>query len=134
MGFSFKKLSRQIKGTIRSPLLKTALGGVAVVFPVVGVPALAAVAIAHQSLDAADRSQEHAKKLKRALAGTVKLANAGNPEAKRAVQAFTVAQGLRAGKPEARAKVAGMVDRWAVGRTVASRYRVERSGRLRRVA
>jgi len=43
----FKKISRNLKKVVRSPVLATVTAGVAVVFPVVGVPALAALATAN---------------------------------------------------------------------------------------
>lgn len=78
-----------VKKVVRSPVTKVVAGGVAVVFPAVGVPAVAGLAIASKTIDNVD-PERHAK----TKAAAVKHATAAKVLAVRATQAK--ARGLTA--------------------------------------
>lgn len=105
------KLLRKIKNSarkvLRSKITGTVFAGVAAVFPVVGVPALAAYASANQALKMAERGGAIAKKAKRLLAGTAKRARAGDPKAKRQAAVFALLLRQRA-RARRRARALGM--------------------------
>lgn len=90
----------------RSPLFKTALGGVAIVMPAVGVPALAASTAADRLVAAVEQGGKQAASVKRALERTSQLAAQGDAGAKRALDAVKVAQTARRHGTTARALVA----------------------------
>lgn len=130
----FKKISRNLKKVVRSPILASVTAGVAIVFPVVGVPALAALATANAALKAAETSKAQAQKLTKLLTATKSAAQQGNPGAKRALEAFTVVRAAQRGNPKALAKVQTIARRASVGASIANRYRTQPNGRLRKVA
>ena len=132
---NLRKFSRQIKSVVRSPVLLSVAGGLAVVFPVVGVPALAAIAAANAALKAAEASKAQAQKLKKMLVNTKTEARKGNPGAIRALTTFKVVSRARRGDRKAVMQVRRIVRANSVGATIGARYRVQRdNGRLRRVA
>jgi len=130
-----RKFSRSIKSVVRSPVLLSVAGGLAVVFPVVGVPALAAVAAANAALKSAEASKKQMQKLTKMLVNTKAEARKGNPGAIRALAAFKVVRRARRGDPKALMQVRRIVRANSVGASIGARYRVQRdNGRLRRVA
>lgn len=90
------------KSVVRSPITKAVLGGTAIVFPAVGVPALAAATIADKAIATAEKGDAAAKKVKAAIKHTKQLASSGDPGAKRAMASFRVA--LRAKRSGTTAK------------------------------
>lgn len=129
-----KKFSRKIKSVIRSPILASVAGGLAIVFPVVGVPALAAIATANAALKTADQSAKKMNDLKKMLERTKVAAKHGDPGAVRALAAFRVVAKARRGDPASVSAVRRIVRASSIGATIASRYRTQNNGRLRRVA
>jgi hypothetical protein len=128
----FRRVSRSLKSVVRSPVLKTVAGGVAISFPVVGVPAVAGVALANRALAVADQSPAKAKALKRTIARTQVLARAGDEPARRALSALSLAAAARQREPAAMAKVRRIGLRATIGSAIGGRYLVTANGRLRR--
>lgn len=100
---SFKKLGKSIgsaaKSIARSPIVKTVAGGAAIVFPPVGIPATAALVAADRAIAIAEGKKGTPKQqaaMKQAIGNTVKLAQKGDPDAKRAVEFMTLAGQIRA--------------------------------------
>jgi len=114
-------------------VLKTALGGVAVAFPVVGVPALAAVVTANQALNAADKLPKAKAQLAQAIASTRVLASKGDPAAKRALNTFQLVASAKAGKPAAVKTINELERRYHVGNAIRNRHRLHNNGRITRV-
>jgi len=129
-----KKFSRSIKSVVRSPILASVAGGLAIVFPVVGVPALAAIATANAALKTADQSAKNMQNLKKMLRVTAVAAKQGNPGAVRALAAFRVVNRARRGDPKSVMAVRRIVRASSIGATIGARYRTQNNGRLRRVA
>ena len=87
-----------IKGVVRSPLIKVAVTGVAIAFPAVGVPAMAALVAANAALKAAEAAK--AGNLK-ALVGSI--ASIAGPEAEKlAAQATSLADQISKGVASAK--------------------------------
>jgi hypothetical protein len=98
----FKKAFSSIKAATKSPIFKIAAGGLAIAFPVVGIPAAAALAIGDKALTLANSANAVTRgKYRAAIIQTEKLAAAGDPDAKRAFNAMRLAKDARAGKPAA---------------------------------
>lgn len=94
----FSKIVKVAKSVAKSPILKVAAGGIAVAFPPAAL-GVAAVAQAGKVIDAAKGvigtpAQQAAAK--RAVANTVKLAKAGNVEAKAGLKAMQTAEKAKA--------------------------------------
>lgn len=94
----FSKIVKVAKSVAKSPILKVAAGGIAVAFPPAAL-GVAAVAQAGKVIDAAKGvigtpSQQAAAK--RAVANTIKLAKAGNVEAKAGLKAMATAEKAKA--------------------------------------
>lgn len=104
---SFKKI-------VKSPVTKAAAGGLAVVFPPVGLPAAAAVATADTVIRVAEKGTPKQKKAARKLiAGTKRAAARGDDGASRALG--TMRQLYRARKATRRAGARAAVARAAGG-------------------
>lgn len=103
-------------------------------FPVVGVPALAAIATANAALKTADQSAKNMQNLKKMLRVTAVAAKQGNPGAVRALAAFRVVNRARRGDPKSVMAVRRIVRASSIGATIGARYRTQNNGRLRRVA
>jgi len=73
-----KDIGKIAKVVVKSPITKVGLGGVALVFPAVGVPALAGVAAAEKLIDAAERGNVAKGLASAAVAGAGGFAGA-NP-------------------------------------------------------
>lgn len=69
------QLVKGLKAVIKSPITKGILTGVAIAFPAVGAPALAAVTAAHAAIAAVENAQAAANALKGAADTAAKLAN-----------------------------------------------------------
>lgn len=99
----FSSIAKVAKAVIKSPITKVAAGGLAVAFPVVGIPAAAGVAIAGKVVDAAQGKRgtpAQQATAKRVVANTIIAARQGDAGAARAVVAMKKAQtakGLVAG-------------------------------------
>lgn len=118
----FKSIGKIAKSVIKSPILKVGVSGLAVAFPVVGIPAAAGVAAAGKIVDAAQGkagTPAQQASAKRAVANTIVQAKQGDASAQRALTAMKKAQ-------VAKALVSGM-SKQEPG------YFVDRSGRFRRV-
>lgn len=98
MGF-FSGIASIAKDIVKSPITKAAVGGAAIVFPPVGVPAAAAVASANVALSYADRPEGKA-----ILNAADKLVAKKKTKAKVTLMAAAKAQ-VRRGVPPATAKV-----------------------------
>lgn len=82
----FKRLGNIVKKVATSKILTAVAGGLAVVFPVVGVPMTAGLAITGKVLNATKSANpEIAAKAKAMIKNTVQLAKTGDVGAKRAV-------------------------------------------------
>ncbi len=82
-----------VKKVVKSPITKVIVGGVAIVFPPVGVPAAAALVAADQVVRASESSDPKvAAKAKATIAATTKLANAGDAHAQAALKIMVVAK------------------------------------------
>lgn len=102
VGFSFGKMFKGIgkvaTSVVRSPILKLGVGVVAVAFPVVGIPAAAAVAGANMALDKVAQGKAAADVINKNLAKLKAAAKGGNPKAATAVNAMQVALAQRKAK------------------------------------
>jgi hypothetical protein len=91
-----KSVGRIAKKTVKSPLLKVGVAGLAVAFPPVGVPAASALVTANavmSNLESADKTRrELAQHLAR---NTAKAAKAGDTDAKRGLALLLVAKRMR---------------------------------------
>jgi hypothetical protein len=128
----FKKAWHSIKTVSRSPILKSVAGGLAIVFPAVGLPAMAAIVASNKALDLAEKGDAKARSL---ISNTVALAKQGHPDAVRAVKVLTLVKAQRRGDPKAHAWMARIQQqhnaRQTAARRVAARYRVHpQTGRL----
>lgn len=87
-----------VKSVVKSPYLKAVVGGVALVFPAVGVPAMAALVASEKAIDAAEQTADTAKKLgaEKLLKATASLAKSGDKDAQRAIATIKQVQTLRA--------------------------------------
>jgi len=131
----FGKIWKGIKKVAKSPIVQVVAGGAALAFPVVGVPAVAALAISNKVLKAADAGGEAAAKAKALIKNTVAAANQGHPDAKRAVVALKLTQAARKGHPPALRRVAELSvrnkRRKAAAKSVANAYVLnKKNGRL----
>lgn len=91
-------IGKAVKSVVKSPYLKVAISGVALVFPAVGVPAMAALVATEKALDAAEQTADTAKKLgaEKLLKATADLAKGGDKDAIRAMATIKQVQTLRA--------------------------------------
>lgn len=102
----FKSIGKIAKSVIKSPILKVGTAGLAVAFPVVGIPAAAGVAAAGKIVDAAQGKKgtpAQQASAKRVVANTIVAAREGDAGAQRALEAMKkaqVAKGLVAGMQE----------------------------------
>ena len=102
VGFSFGKLFKGIgkaaTSVVKSPIFKLGVGVVAVAFPIVGIPAAAAVAGANMALEKVAQGKAAAETINANLKKLKAAATAGNPKAATAVNAMQVALALRKAK------------------------------------
>lgn len=92
-------VAKAASSVIKSPITKIVAGAAAFVIPPIGVPAAAALIVADRAVRVAEGFHGNAKKKKivtAAIAHTVKLAKAGDPDAKRAAEFMKAAQRVRA--------------------------------------
>lgn len=83
------------KSIIKSPVTKVIVGGVAVVFPPVGVPATAALIVADRVVRASESKDAKVRDAaKKQIAATAALAAKGNTHAQAAMKSFDVAKTL----------------------------------------
>lgn len=81
------------KSVIKSPITKAVAGGVAIVFPPVGVPAAAALVVADRVVRASDsKDPKIAAKAKATIKNTLTLAEQGNTHAAAAAKVFDIAK------------------------------------------
>lgn len=86
------------KTIVKSPIVKTAAGGLAIAFPAVGVPLSAGLVVADRAIRTAEGLRGTAKQqaaMKKTIANTVALAARGNMSAKRAVELMATARRVR---------------------------------------
>lgn len=97
-GNVFSDVGKAVKSAVKSPYLKAVVGGVAIVFPAVGVPAMAALVATEKAIDAAEQTADAAKKLgaQKLLKATADLAKGGDKDAIRAMATIKQVQTLRA--------------------------------------
>jgi hypothetical protein len=89
------------KKVVHSGVTKSVVGGVAIAFPPVGVPAAAGLVIADKALQVAEGIQgtpAQQEAMKRTITNTVAAAAKGDQDADRAVHAMALARHLRAVK------------------------------------
>jgi len=102
----FKKAFKSIKQATKSPIFKLAVGGLAIAFPAIGVPAAAALAMGNKALTLAKSANPQvAAKYTQLVKNTEALAKTGDPGAKRAVAAMRLAKDYKAGIPAAVSEV-----------------------------
>lgn len=115
----FKKIGRGLgkvgKGIVKNPLTKAVAGGVAIVFPPVGVPIAAGVAVTDRVLKDANqkRNPALAAKAKTAIRNTMALSTRGHVGASNAMT---------------------LLNKRAAALREAKKYKVDRRGCTRRVA
>jgi hypothetical protein len=100
-----KKAGRIAKKTVKSPILKAGVAGLAVAFPPVGVPAASALVTANavvSNLESADRKRRELAK--RLAANTAKAAKAGDVDSKRGLALLLVAKRMRIAQRDATKK------------------------------
>ncbi len=121
IGKAAKSVGKVAKSVIKSPITKVVAGGVAVVFPPVGISAMAAISVADKVVTAAEQTKDVAKKAAalRTIVSTKKAAKSGDVGAKRAL---LVMRKVKAAPPATRAKIK------------TPRFQVTSAGRIRRVA
>lgn len=96
IGNFFSDAWKATKSVIKSNITKAVVGGVAIVFPPVGVPAAAALVAADQVVRASESKDPKVRaKAKAAIAATGKLAKQGNTHAQAALKAMIVARAAR---------------------------------------
>lgn len=131
----FKKAFKSIKSVTHSKLFTAGLGGLAVVFPVVGVPLVAGLAVANKvtdglaSADAKIRGQAQA-----VVKATVDLAKKGDVPAKRAVALMRIVDQTKKGDPAAKAKLGRLQliekTRQAKAKALVAQFALTRGGRI----
>lgn len=100
IGNIFSDAWKATKSVIKSPITKAIVGGVAVVFPPVGLPAAAALVTADQVVRASESKDPKVRaKAKAMIAATGKLAKAGNTHAQAALKTMVVAKAARYAAP-----------------------------------
>lgn len=101
-----KKAWKSVKSVTKSPIFKMGITGLALVFPAVGVPAAAALAMGNKALNLAKSSNPAvAQKYRKVILETERMAKAGDPGAKRAFMAMKLAKDAKSGNPAAMAEV-----------------------------
>jgi len=128
-----RNISRAAKRTLKSKLTMSVLGGVAIVFPVVGVPALAAVAIANQTLNNVEKMKGGKEQLMKAFARTRVLAAKGHAPAIRAVKTFDLVIAARRADPVALAKLQKIKANFMTAQRVRAGTRLLSNGRIVRL-
>jgi hypothetical protein len=98
-GFSFKKLWKGVRkatrSILKSKITKGVVGGLAIVYPPVGVPAAAALATANVAIKATESSNPKVRKeAKQTLINTAVAAKRGDPGAIRAHKVLEIAYAL----------------------------------------
>lgn len=124
-----KSIGRVAKKVIKSKLTKAVVGGVAIVFPPVGVPAAAALVAADRIVRTAEGSKGTPKQraaVHRAIKRTVIEAKAGDPDAERAIEFMALAKRLRAAQAAAQKRAGGPSGPRVSGPIVTSRGRIVR--------
>lgn len=138
MGF-FSKAFKAIKSVTKNKIFQAAAGGLAVVFPVVGIPLVAGVAVANKVTDGLDSVNPKIKAQATAVVkSTVALAKTGDVGAKRAVALMKITRVAKKGNPvqqaAAKAKLGrlAMVDktRQAKAKQVCGNFALTRGGRI----
>jgi len=96
------KAWKSVKSATKSPIFKVGIGGLALAFPAVGIPAAAALAMGNKALTLAKSANPAvAQKYRAVIENTERTARAGDPDAKRAYMAMKLAKDARDGKPAA---------------------------------
>jgi len=98
LGKIAKGVGKATSGVLKSKIFQGIVGVVAVAFPVVGIPAAAAVAAANIALKAAETGAGAAKELNATLTTLKVKATAGDAKAATAVNAMQVAMAARKAK------------------------------------
>lgn len=86
------------KTIVKSPIVKTAAGGLAIAFPAVGVPLAAGLVVADRAIKTAEGLRGTPKQqaaMKKTIANTVALAQRGNAGARKAVELMATARRVR---------------------------------------
>lgn len=108
LGSAAKTVARQAKRAIRSKITKVTVGGLAIAFPAVGVPAAGALLAADRAVRIAEGTRPEKRrgqraKVLRAVEASVRAAKAGDPDAQRAVQFMALSKAIRANQARATA-------------------------------
>lgn len=121
IGKAAKSVGKVAKAVVKSPITKVVAGGVAVVFPPVGISAMAALTVADKVVTAAEQTKDVAKRAAalRTIVATKKEAQKGDVGAKRALLVMR------------KVKAAPMVQR---AKIKAPRFQVTSAGRIKRLA
>lgn len=116
---------KQTAAVIKSPITKAVVGGVALVFPPVGVPMAAGLVVADRAVRIAEGVKGTPKQqgvMKRTIMNTIKLAKQGDKGAKQAVSMMAAATRIRRTVADQSARAAtGTVKRLAGGTTIKRR-------------
>lgn len=101
--YEHRKQIAKTAGTIaKSPYFKAGVAGLAVAFPAVGVPAMAALAVAGKVVDQIDSIDPNIRAAaKRVVEQTYKAAKSGDADAKRGLRAMATVKKQRLAKPAA---------------------------------
>lgn len=87
---------KSVKKVVKSPITKAIVGGVAIVFPPVGVPAAAALVAADITVRATESKDPKVRaEAKKLIDNTAKLAKEGDPGAQAAIKILTVVADMR---------------------------------------
>lgn len=136
----FKKAFKSIKSVTHNKMFQAGLGGLAVVFPVVGVPLVAGVALANKVTDGvASADAKIREQAKMVIQQTQALAKTGDVGAKRAVALMKITHAAKTNPNPAVRKAAlsklgrlAMVDklRQAKAKQVVGQFQLTRGGRI----
>ncbi len=131
----FSKAFKAVKSVTHNKLFQAAAGGLAIAFPVVGIPVAAGVAVANKvsngltSADARVKAQAVA-----VVKNTADLAKKGDVPAKRAMALLKLVHTAKQGDVAARQKLGRLhlIDktRQAKAKQVVSNFAITRSGRI----